>query len=187
MLISVVLMEAILMLPLTYRQLGDAFTRRLVQTVRAVGLPAAVTGVLAWLIGRGGGPLYAFIAAHGRILGLTVVAAAGVVLMVVFYSVPPAVSALGPTTAGLRTGSVHVGRYGRPAAIEAVLGSVDGRPQPTRRAQRGDRPGGGESVFPERAGLPHVELGADHALFTKVRARLLLAWTFKDVITLTRV
>ena len=85
-LISVVLMEAILMLPLTYRQLGDAFSRRLVHTVRTVGLPAVVTGGLAWVIGRGGGPLYVFIGAHGRILGLTVVAAAGIALMIVFYA-----------------------------------------------------------------------------------------------------
>ena len=83
-LISVVLMEAMLMLPLTYRQLGDAFSRRLVYTVRTVGLPAVVTGGLAWLIGHGGGPLYASIDAHGRILGLAVVAAAGIGLMIVF-------------------------------------------------------------------------------------------------------
>jgi hypothetical protein len=45
-----------------------------------------VTGGLAWVIGRGGGPLYAFIGANGRILGLTVVAAAGIALMIVFYA-----------------------------------------------------------------------------------------------------
>ena len=110
-LISVVLMEAMLMLPLTYRQLGDAFSRRLVYTVRTVGLPAMVTGGLAWLIGRGGGPLYAFIDAHGRILGLAVVAAAGIGLMIVFYALlvpflPPA-----QRQQVYARGRVSVGRY----------------------------------------------------------------------------
>jgi O-antigen/teichoic acid export membrane protein len=85
-LISVVVMEAMLMLPLTYGQLGDSFVRRAGRIARAVGLPAVVTGCLAWVVGRGGGPLYAFTGDHGRILGLIAVGAAGVGLMIVFYA-----------------------------------------------------------------------------------------------------
>jgi hypothetical protein len=55
--------------------------------VRTVGLPVLVTGGLAWVLGRGSGPLYVFADTHGRIVGLLVVAAAGIALMVVFYAV----------------------------------------------------------------------------------------------------
>ncbi len=85
-LIGVVLMEGMLMLPLGYRLLGDSFRRRAFRTVRVLALPALVTGGLAWALGRGGGPLFLFTDTHGRIAGLTAVAAAGVVLMVVFYA-----------------------------------------------------------------------------------------------------
>jgi O-antigen/teichoic acid export membrane protein len=86
-LITVVVMEGALMLPLGYRMIGDSVLRPLLRTVRIVGIPVLVTGVLAWVIGRGGGPLYAFVDTHGRFVGLIVVAAAGTVLMVVFYAV----------------------------------------------------------------------------------------------------
>ena len=46
-LISVVVMEGVLMLPLTYRQLGDSFLRRSGQILRVVTLPSVVTGGLA--------------------------------------------------------------------------------------------------------------------------------------------
>ena len=85
-LIGVVVMEGMLMLPLAYRRLGDSYYRQAVRTVRTLGLPAIVTGVLAWALGRGGGPLLTFTDTHGRIAGLTAVAAAGIVLMVVFYA-----------------------------------------------------------------------------------------------------
>jgi O-antigen/teichoic acid export membrane protein len=85
-LIGVVVMEGMFMLPLGYRMLGDFFLRRAFRTLRILGLPAVVTGGLAWALGRGGGPLYVFTDTHGRILGLTAVATAGIVLMVVFYA-----------------------------------------------------------------------------------------------------
>ena len=84
-LISVVLLEGMLMLPLGYRRLGDSFSRRALRTVRTLGLPALATGALAWVLGRGGGPLYTFVDGHGRIPGLIVVATAGIALMAVFY------------------------------------------------------------------------------------------------------
>jgi O-antigen/teichoic acid export membrane protein len=84
-LIGVVVMEGMLMLPLGYRALGDSFLRRSFRSVRTLGLPALVTGALAWAIGRGGGPLYAATRDHGRITGLSLVAAAGIVLLAVFY------------------------------------------------------------------------------------------------------
>jgi O-antigen/teichoic acid export membrane protein len=85
-LIGVVVMEGILTLPLAYRQLGDSFRRRALRTVRTLALPAVVTGVLAWVVGRGGGPLYLFTDAQGRIPGLIAVAGAGLGLMIVFYA-----------------------------------------------------------------------------------------------------
>ena len=53
-LITVVVMEGMLMLPLVYRQLGDSLLRKALRTVRVLGLPALVTGALAWVVGRGG-------------------------------------------------------------------------------------------------------------------------------------
>jgi O-antigen/teichoic acid export membrane protein len=93
-LIGVMVMEGMLMLPLAYRALGDSFVRRALRTVRTLALPSLVTGGLAWVLGRGGGPLLAFTETHGRVVGLTAVAAAGIGLMVVFYafllvSLPP--------------------------------------------------------------------------------------------------
>ncbi len=51
-----------------------------------VGLASLVTGALAWVVGRGGGPLYVFTETHGRIAGLTAVAGAGLGLLIVFYA-----------------------------------------------------------------------------------------------------
>ncbi len=85
-LIGVVVMEGMLMLPLGYRRLGDSFLRRALRTVRTLALPTVATGGLAWVVGRGGGPLYVFTDTHGRIVGLTAVAVAGTVLMAVFYA-----------------------------------------------------------------------------------------------------
>jgi O-antigen/teichoic acid export membrane protein len=86
-LIGVVAMEGCLLLPLAYRQLGDSFPRRAMVFVRALGPPALCTAALGWVLGREGGPLFAFTGAHGRIAGLAVVGAAGLALMVVFYVV----------------------------------------------------------------------------------------------------
>ena len=86
-LITVVVMEGALMLPLGYKMIGDSVLRPLVRTIRIVGLPSLVTGGLAWLVGRGGGPLYVFTDTHGRLIGLIVVGAVGAALMVVFYGV----------------------------------------------------------------------------------------------------
>jgi O-antigen/teichoic acid export membrane protein len=85
-LIGAVLLEGMLMLPLVYRQLGDSLPRRALRTVRILGLPFVVTGGLAYLVGRGGGPLYAFVDSHIRIVGFVGVVAAGVALMIVFYA-----------------------------------------------------------------------------------------------------
>jgi len=85
-LIGVVVMEGMLMLPLAYRRLGDSFARRAVRALRTLFLPALVTGGLAWVLGRSGGPLYVFTDTHGRVLGLVAVAAAGLALMIVFYA-----------------------------------------------------------------------------------------------------
>jgi O-antigen/teichoic acid export membrane protein len=85
-LIGVVLIEGMLMLPLVYRQLEDSAVGRALHTVRILGLPAAVTGGLAWLVGRGGGPLYAFTDTHIRIVGFIGVVVAGAALTAVFYA-----------------------------------------------------------------------------------------------------
>jgi O-antigen/teichoic acid export membrane protein len=85
-LIGAVLLEGLLMIPLVYRQLGDSLPRRLVYMVRIVGLPLVVTGGLAYLVGRVGGPLYAFVDGHIRIVGFVGVVVAGAALMVVFYA-----------------------------------------------------------------------------------------------------
>lgn len=82
------------MLPLAYRSLGDSFGRKAFRTVRTLSLPALVTAGLAWVLGRAGGPLLAFTETHGRVVGLTAVAGAGITLMIVFYalllvSLPP--------------------------------------------------------------------------------------------------
>ena len=61
-LIGVVLMEGMLMLPLVYRRSGTRWCAGLLRTVRILGLPTVVTAGLAWAVGRGGGPLYAFTA-----------------------------------------------------------------------------------------------------------------------------
>jgi O-antigen/teichoic acid export membrane protein len=93
-LIGVVVMEGMLMLPLAYRSLGDSFGRKAFRTVRTLSLPALVTAGLAWVLGRAGGPLLTFTETHGRVVGLTAVAGAGITLMIVFYalllvSLPP--------------------------------------------------------------------------------------------------
>jgi O-antigen/teichoic acid export membrane protein len=85
-LIGVVLVEGFLLLPLVYRQLEDSVLRRLLHTVRVLGVPAVVTGALAWLVGRGDGPLYTFTETHVRIVGLIGIAIAGVALTAVFYA-----------------------------------------------------------------------------------------------------
>lgn len=86
-LIGVVVIEGMTMLPLVYRRLEDSVLRRLLRTVRILGLPAIVTGVLAWAVGRGGGPLYAFTDSHVRIVGFVGVAVAGAALTAAFYVV----------------------------------------------------------------------------------------------------
>jgi O-antigen/teichoic acid export membrane protein len=133
-LITVVVMEGILLLPLTYRQLGDSFLRRGARTLRTLGVPALVTGVLAWVIGRGGGPLYVFTDTHGRLLGLVAVGAAGIALLIVFYALllfflPPAQRqqflARGRGMAGRLTGrrrkSVPVSPPPSPLVSEALV------------------------------------------------------------------
>jgi O-antigen/teichoic acid export membrane protein len=86
-LVGVVVMEGLLMLPLGYRNMGGSVLPQALRAVRTLALPAAVTGVLAYFLGRGGGPLYMFVDTHGRVIGMTVVAAAGTALVVVFYAV----------------------------------------------------------------------------------------------------
>ena len=85
-LIGVVVMEGMFMLPLGYRRLRDSFLRRALRTVRTLALPTVAAGGLAWAMGRGGGPLYVFTDTHGRIVGLAAVAAAGTVVVAVFYA-----------------------------------------------------------------------------------------------------
>jgi hypothetical protein len=46
-----------------------------------------VTSLLAWAVGRSGGPLYAFTDTHIRIVGFVGVAIAGAALAIVFYAV----------------------------------------------------------------------------------------------------
>lgn len=86
-LIGVVVMEGLLMLPLGYRKLGGSVVPQALRALRSLALPTVVTGALAYVLGRGGGPLYVFVDTHGRIVGLLVVVAAGAALMVVFYAV----------------------------------------------------------------------------------------------------
>ena len=120
-LISVVVMEGVLMLPLTYRQLGDSFLRRSGQILRVVALPSVVTGGLAWVVGRGGGALYVFTGTHGRVLGLSAVAGAGIGLMIVFYALllpclPPGQRNWAFDRAHAVGGRI-VGRWRKPATV----------------------------------------------------------------------
>ncbi len=85
-LIGVVVMEGMIMLPLAYRQIGDSFPRLVFRALRTMGPPAAITGGLAWVLGRGGGPLFVFTETNGRIVGLAAVAGAGIALMAVFFA-----------------------------------------------------------------------------------------------------
>jgi O-antigen/teichoic acid export membrane protein len=84
---GVVLMEGLLLLPLAYRWLGDSLPRRIWRAVRTLGIPALVTGVVAWAVGRSDGRLYVFTDTHGRVVGLLAVAASGVAVLIVFYVV----------------------------------------------------------------------------------------------------
>jgi O-antigen/teichoic acid export membrane protein len=86
-LIGVVIFEGMLLLPLAYRKLGDNFSRRAIGFVRALSLPALCAGGLAWVLGRGGGPMFAFTDMHGRIAGLAVVGVAGLLVLAVFYGI----------------------------------------------------------------------------------------------------
>lgn len=86
-LIGVVTVDVMLLLPLAYRKLGDSFPQRAIGFVRALGLPALCTGALGWVLGHGGGPLFALTHSHGRIAGLAAVGLAGLVLLAVFYGV----------------------------------------------------------------------------------------------------
>ncbi len=92
--ICVVVMEGLFMVPMAYRRLEDSVLGRALRALRTLGLPALVTGSLAWVVGRVGGPLYVFADTHGRVLGLTAVAGAAIALFAVFYalllvSLPP--------------------------------------------------------------------------------------------------
>jgi O-antigen/teichoic acid export membrane protein len=133
-LITVVVMEGLLLLPLTYRQLGDSFLRRGARTLRTLGVPTLVSGGLAWAVGRGGGPLYVFTDTHGRLVGLLAVGAAGIAILIVFYALllpflPPAqrqqVLARGRGIAGRLTGrsrkSAPVSAPPSPLATDALL------------------------------------------------------------------
>lgn len=85
-LICVVVMEGMVMLPVGYKRFGDSLLRRGLRSLRVLALPTVATAALAWVIGRGDGPLYVFTDTHGRFIGLTAVAAAGIALMIVFYT-----------------------------------------------------------------------------------------------------
>lgn len=110
-LITVVVMEGMLTLPLAYRQLGDSFPRRAVRTLRTLGPPAVVTGGLAWLVGRGGGPLYVFTDTAGRIPGLVAVAGAGIALIIVFYALLLVCLPAAQRQRFLARGRVFLGRF----------------------------------------------------------------------------
>jgi O-antigen/teichoic acid export membrane protein len=85
-LIGVVVMEGMLMVPLGYRLLGDSLRHRSWRTVRTLAVPTLATGVVAGVVGRGGGPLYVFTDTHGRFIGLVAVAGAGIALVIIFYT-----------------------------------------------------------------------------------------------------
>ena len=121
-LIGVVVMEGMLMLPLAYRQLGDSFPRRAFRTLRTLGLPALVTGGLAWVVGRGGGPLYVFTGRSGRIPGLVAVAGAGIGLMIVFYALLLVCLPSAQRQQFLARSRVFVGPVHRPAALGSGRG-----------------------------------------------------------------
>ena len=126
-LIGVVTMEGMLLLPMAYRQLGDSFGRRAIGFVRILSLPALCTGVVAWLLGRPSGPLYAFTDTHGRFAGLAVVGVAGVALLAFFYAVllvsMPA-DQRRPLVARSRAVLAHLRRHG-PGSGEVETGIID--------------------------------------------------------------
>jgi O-antigen/teichoic acid export membrane protein len=119
-LIGVVTMEGMLLLPLAYRRLGDRFARRAVGLVRTLGAPALAAGVLAYVLGRADGPLFAFTAAHGRIAGLAAVAAAGLVVMGVFYAVFLASMPSVQRQQVLTRSRVWLGRFQRPGREQGL-------------------------------------------------------------------
>jgi O-antigen/teichoic acid export membrane protein len=83
-LISVVVMEGTLLLPIAYRRLGISMTTAALSAVRALALPVLGVGVLAWSLGRGGGFLSSFADTHLKIPSLSVVGASGLGLLAVF-------------------------------------------------------------------------------------------------------
>ena len=92
--ICVVVMEGLFMVPMAYRRLEDSVLAPGTPRPAHPGPAGLVTGGLAWVLGRAGGPLYVFADTHGRVLGLTAVAGAAIALFAVFYalllvSLPP--------------------------------------------------------------------------------------------------
>jgi O-antigen/teichoic acid export membrane protein len=83
-LISVVAIEATLMLPIAYRRLGISMWAATLSAIRALALPALVGGGIAWVVAGGGGFLGNFAASHSKVAGLAAVAGVGIWLLVVF-------------------------------------------------------------------------------------------------------
>jgi O-antigen/teichoic acid export membrane protein len=85
-LISVVAMEATLMLPIIYRRLGISMAEAGASAIRALALPVLVVGGIAWAVAGGDGFLGNFAASHSKVASLAAVAGVGIWLLVVFAS-----------------------------------------------------------------------------------------------------
>jgi O-antigen/teichoic acid export membrane protein len=85
MLATVTGIELCVTLPLVCRRLGIGVAQLLGSTLRAHGPPVVAAGGLGWYLSRG--PLGHFVARHGRIEDVAVVAGAGVVVMALYLVV----------------------------------------------------------------------------------------------------
>jgi O-antigen/teichoic acid export membrane protein len=83
-LISVVVMEGTLLLPIAYRRLRISIGDATVSAIRALALPALVVGGIGWAVAGGNGFLGNFAVTHSKVASLAAVAGVGLWLLVVF-------------------------------------------------------------------------------------------------------
>jgi O-antigen/teichoic acid export membrane protein len=84
-LISTVLMEAIVLLPMLYRKLQMGLRAQLAWLLRAHLPPVVVAGSIGWLLGRG--PDADFVKHHERAASISVLVGSGLAVVVAYYGV----------------------------------------------------------------------------------------------------
>jgi O-antigen/teichoic acid export membrane protein len=86
-LITVVVMEATLLLPIAYRRLEISMAAAGLSAIRALAVPVLVVGALAWAVARSRGFLSDFVETHEKVASLAVVGAIGLGLLIVFSAI----------------------------------------------------------------------------------------------------